>query len=167
MKTDLHWISGPWQGRLAIAMRPRGGDWLDEEAQAWSRAGVDTIVSLLDEKESAAFDLSLERSEVETHRIQFVAFPIPDRGVPETTPSAHSLVSKLRTELENGRTVAIHCRQGIGRSAMIAAGVLVASGLSSNEAIERVSAARGVITPETADQMRWIAQMAAQPLHSS
>lgn len=40
MKSDLFWINGPWPGRLAIMPRPRSGDWLEDEIQAWSGAAV-------------------------------------------------------------------------------------------------------------------------------
>jgi hypothetical protein len=33
MKPELFWIPTPSPGRLAMAPRPRGGDWLDEFAE--------------------------------------------------------------------------------------------------------------------------------------
>ena len=45
MKANLFWIPGPWRGRLAIASRPRGGDWLDDEADAWRQADIDMLLS--------------------------------------------------------------------------------------------------------------------------
>ena len=48
MSPDLYWIVGPWRGRLAIAARPRGGDWLDDELSGWRQAGIDVVVSLLE-----------------------------------------------------------------------------------------------------------------------
>jgi hypothetical protein len=51
MNPDLFWIPGPWRGRLAVVMRPRGGDRLEDEADAWRRAGLDVIVSLLEKDE--------------------------------------------------------------------------------------------------------------------
>ena len=62
MKPDLFWIPGPWRGRLAVATRPRGGDWLEDEAIGWRRAGIDVIVSLLEEDEAAQLDLVVNRS---------------------------------------------------------------------------------------------------------
>ncbi len=52
MKAELFWISGRWHGKLAIASSPRGGDWLQDEAAAWRRAGLDVVVSLLEEEDS-------------------------------------------------------------------------------------------------------------------
>jgi protein-tyrosine phosphatase len=55
----------------------------------------------------------------------------------------------------------VHCRQGIGRSGLIAAGLLIESGLDSDGAIRRVSQARQVPIPETVRQKRWIDSFAA------
>ena len=51
MSTELRWVEGPWKGKLAIAARPRGGDWLGDEIEAWRRLGIATVVSLLTPEE--------------------------------------------------------------------------------------------------------------------
>ena len=38
-------VAGPWTGRLGIVPRPRGGDWLADEAIAWRDAGINMVVS--------------------------------------------------------------------------------------------------------------------------
>jgi hypothetical protein len=43
-------IPGPWCGRLAVATRPRAGDWLEDEASGWRQAGRDLVVSPLEER---------------------------------------------------------------------------------------------------------------------
>jgi hypothetical protein len=53
MRTELYPIDGPWPGHLAIAPRPRGGDWLEDEIRAWRRSGVDVVLSLLSREEEA------------------------------------------------------------------------------------------------------------------
>jgi protein-tyrosine phosphatase len=63
--------------------------------------------------------------------------------------------------LASGRNVVIHCRQGVGRTGLVAACLLVARGESPETAVEKLSAARGVSTPETAEQRRWIDHYAA------
>ena len=71
-------------------------------------------------------------------------------------PAAISLLRKIAAALQQGKNVAVHCRQGIGRSGSIAAGVLVTSGVGVEKAIEIVSAARGQTVPETPAQREWI-----------
>jgi hypothetical protein len=51
--TELHWVDGPWRGKLALAARPRGGDWLRNEISSWLGSGVATVVSLLEDTRSA------------------------------------------------------------------------------------------------------------------
>ncbi len=159
MKSDLFWIPGPWRGQLAIAARPRGGEWLEDEARAWRRAGVDTVVSLLEQSEEAQLGLLDERRTAEGHEIDFISFPIPDRGTPRSIRDATALIARVATELEAGKNIAVHCRQGVGRSGLIAAGVLMASGLSAEEAMQTVSSARGVTVPETPEQRKWTEQL--------
>jgi protein-tyrosine phosphatase len=101
-------------------------------------------------------ELSQEGAAAELKNIQFIAFPIPDRGVPASTQDALSLLSNLAALLAEGKNVAVHCRQSVGRSGMVAAGLLVTSGISADEAIDVVGAARGQVIPETPEQLRWI-----------
>jgi protein-tyrosine phosphatase len=46
-----------------------------------------------------------------------MSFPIPDRGVPASNRQALSLLGNTAATLEQGQNIALHCRQGIGRSA--------------------------------------------------
>lgn len=156
MRTELHWIDGDRPGRLALAARPRGGDWLADEVAAWARSGVQTVASLLTPEEVGELDRGDESAECRANGIIFVALPVEDRGVPASREEFHSLVSRLAEQWAGGRTVLIHCRQGIGRAGLTAVGVLQALGVPTADAIERVSRARGRAVPETAAQRRWI-----------
>ena len=82
MKADLYWVPGPWPGRLAISKRPRGGEWLEDEAKAWKAAGVSTVVSLLEEDESTELGLAREAEAAGAAAVEFISLPVPDRGVP-------------------------------------------------------------------------------------
>jgi protein-tyrosine phosphatase len=163
MKPELFWIPGPWRGRLAIAARPRGGDWLDDEADGWRRAGIDVIVSLLEEDEAAQLDLADEAKAAGANGIRFLTLPIPDRGVPASATAAAPLIAAILEALEEGKNVAVHCRQGLGRSGLISAGVLVSSGLSPEQSIAVVSSARRQPVPETPEQRSWIQQLPIGP----
>jgi protein-tyrosine phosphatase len=50
----------------------------------------------------------------------------------------------------------VHCRQGVGRTGLIAAGLLVMKGFSPEAAVKSLSASRGISVPETPGQRRWI-----------
>lgn len=167
MNPDLFWIPGPWPGRLAVAARPRGGDWLEDEASGWRRAGLDVVVSLLEKEEAAQLDLDRESDAAASKGIHFISFPIPDRGVPASIPASLGLLKNIADSLEQGKNVAVHCRQGIGRSGLIATGVLVATGMGVSRAIEVVSSARGLAIPETPNQLQWIQNLPTARLVTS
>lgn len=167
MNPDLFWISGPWRGRLAVVARPRGGDWLDDEVKGWRQADLDMVVSLLEPDEIAQLELIHEGDIAGSKGVRFISFPIPDRGVPASAQAALSLLRTVVEALDDGKNVAIHCRQGIGRSGLIAAGVLMASGIAVEQAIQTVSAARGETIPETSEQLQWIRHLPAGNLVAS
>jgi protein-tyrosine phosphatase len=158
---ELFWIPGPWRGRLAISSRPRGGDWLEDEVRAWQRATVDVVVSLLEREEQTELGLEEEGPLVEAAGLRFVSFPIPDLGVPASRTAAVFLVHRLVRDLESGKNVTVHCRQGVGRSGLIAAGALIVAGMDAASALRIVSSARRVEVPETPEQRRWIERLPA------
>ena len=154
-------IEGPWQGELAIVPRPRGGDWLEDEIHAL-KDHFDVLVSFLTKDESDEFDLAAEAHLSRSHGLQFCEFPIPDLGTPQSLTAARGLIDKLYGELKAGKKIAIHCRQGIGRSGLIAAGTLAVSGVDPETAFRQVSAARGLPVPETAEQKQWVRDLARE-----
>jgi protein-tyrosine phosphatase len=156
MKTDIYWIKGPWHGRLAILSRPRGGDWLADEVRSWKNAGISVVVSLLMPDEISDLELTHEPELVRNDGLAFLSFPIVDRSIPGSRGAALEFTRKLGNALDQGRHVGIHCRQGIGRSALMAASLLVVSGLDPEIAFQCVGDARGVSVPETPEQREWV-----------
>lgn len=160
MQTELYWIEGSWRGRLAIMPRPRGGDWLEDEIQSWRQAGIDVIVSLLTPEEESDLNLIAEEALSRANGIEFISFPIVDRGVPASSATFAEQLHSLADYLADGQNVAVHCRQGIGRAALVAICLLIMSGLEPAAAIERVGSARGCPVPETPEQRGWIMEFA-------
>jgi protein-tyrosine phosphatase len=156
MKAEIYWIAGAPQGRLAVLPRPRGGDWLEEEVESLRLAGVDALVCLLTRTEMAELGLVDEAEVCVAHSIPFVSFPILDRGVPASFQETLTVVRQLAALLEQGKAVGIHCRQGVGRSAMIAACVLAALGESPDVAFESIAKARRCPVPDTPEQHEWV-----------
>src|SRR5262245_19515432 len=159
MNVPIYWIDSPWSGRLAIVPRPRGGDWLEDEIRAWQKAGLHTIVSALTEDESAQFDLVQEAVQAQNQGLNFVSVPIADRVVPASLPSFLQKIAPVEQQLREGKSVGVHCRQSIGRSALITAGILVQGGVAPPQALQRIEKARGLPVPETAEQKTWILQL--------
>lgn len=71
-------------------------------------------------------------------------------------------MNEIAAALGQGKSVAVHCRQGLGRSGLIAAGLLTMSGIGAEKAIEVVSGARGEAIPETQAQRNWIQQLSSE-----
>lgn len=162
MKPEVYWVPGPWPGRLAILPRPRGGDWLPDEVRMWREAGLEVIASLLTPEEVAELELRDEEAHAREQGLEFHAFPIPDRGVPESRVKTADLIRVLGKALASGRNVAVHCRQGIGRSALIAASLLVSAGHDPEQAFVSIENARGAPVPDTVAQREWVKETALQ-----
>ena len=81
MNPGLYWIPGPRRGKLAIATRPRGADWLEDEVAGWRR----------------------ERNAAEMYGIEFISFPIPDCAVSASLPAVRSLLKNIVGALEQGK----------------------------------------------------------------
>jgi protein-tyrosine phosphatase len=162
MKAELYWIEGPWPGRLAILPRPRGGEWLEDEIRSWKQAGVNVVVSLLTSDEIAELGLVEEARLCQDFGLQFLSFPIMDRRVPSSPKATFDFIRELETLLADGKNLAVHCRQGVGRSALIAACLLVLSGMEPEVALQRVGAARGCPVPETTEQRQWVMEFARE-----
>jgi protein tyrosine/serine phosphatase len=156
MRTIIHWIEAALPGRLAIMPRPRGGDWLDDEVIGWKAEGIDLVASLLEPGEVIELELDREASLCTVHAIEFVSFPIADRGVPSSLLEAAALARLLAFRISEGKSTAIHCRAGIGRSSIVAACVMVCLGTTPEKALEKIAIARGLNVPDTADQQRWV-----------
>src|SRR6266508_2956600 len=114
------------------------------------------VVSLLTQEEVADLDLVQEAALCQAHGLQFFSFPMADRGVPSSRRATLDLVRKLDKTLAEGKNIVIHCRQGIGRSALVAACLLASAGIDAEAAFRRISAARGCLVPETPEQRSWV-----------
>src|ERR1700733_10734044 len=97
--TELHWVEGPWPGKLALAARPRGGEWLEDEITSWQRGGVNTIFSLPTDEEEHDLDIAREEAEERAHSMNFLSFPIADRQVPDSESNLAKALDLLDREL--------------------------------------------------------------------
>jgi protein-tyrosine phosphatase len=147
-------LDGP--GSLYITMRPRGGDWLENDVAAWARQRIDVLVSLLREDEQIELGLEQEAATCTRHGIAFRSLPVADRSTPVDSGEFIVAVHQLAQLLRDGRNIAVHCRQGVGRSGLLAVSVAVGSGVPLDRALELVSTARGVRVPETGEQSDWL-----------
>ena len=125
----------------------------------WKREGVDVAVSLLEGHEVDDLELQDEADMCRKGGVEFLSFPIEDRGVTASITAARNLAVELSNRVRSGKRVAIHCRAGIGRSSLMAAFVMsqVDGAQGSECALERIGKARGLQVPDTDAQRDWLA----------
>lgn len=150
----LYWIRGFADGHLAImpAPQPEG---LERAILYWKDEGVDIVVSLLERAEIPGL-VEAEGALCDEIGLEFLWFPIRDGSVPVSASIFGGLVTKLGDAIATGKAVAIHCRAGIGRSALVAAGVLNYLHVNASDALDMIAEARSVEVPQTEEQRQWI-----------
>lgn len=114
------------------------------------------VVSLLEPAEAHELGLGEEAALCRAAGLDFVSFPIADRGLPGSMTATLALVDHLAGHLAGGGSVGIHCRASIGRSGLLAACLLVRQGETAGKAFARISQARGLQCPDTAAQIAWV-----------
>ncbi len=163
MISEVFWTKEKYPGRLALVLRPRGGEWLEDEAKAWSAAGIDVLVSMLEREEIRNFELEREAEFCAKNGIEFFACPVADRGIPNLDESFFQLIEHLKTLLLDGKNIAIHCRQSVGRAPLMAAALMISLGIEPDAAFRQLSFVRGVEVPETLEQRNWAEKFAEEP----
>lgn len=156
MRAQLYSIQKLPAGQVSIMARPRGGDWLFDEVKSLREVGVDVLVSLLIPEEVMELDLEEEAECCSSQGITFLAFPIRDRNVPPFSDNTFNFLEQLNNHLSEGKHLALHCRQGLGRAALMAASLMVLNGYSPEQAFNLLSKARGYPVPETEEQKAWV-----------
>ncbi len=142
-------------GRLGMTFAP--GMWAQSIGGRWERDlaadleelegkhGTDVLVSLMEDFEYPHYQIPelLEKDRI--GGIEILRFAIMDMGVPEEaqTREFEAMIRTILDRLEDGKTVVVHCRGGLGRTGTVAACALIALGEHTAEkAIAAVRRAR-------------------------
>ncbi len=159
-------FAGNGKGKIGVTFAPGkndeglGGPWardLDADLNAIAAWGAKAVVTLLEEKELGWLVITRLGAEVECRGMEWVHMPIPDVSTPGPDFAAKwpKVGSSLRARLDAGENVLVHCRGGLGRAGMVAARLLVETGVDPDVAMERVRAVRsGAI--QTDEQEQWV-----------
>lgn len=150
----LYWIRGFSEGHLAIMPVPRSED-LEYATLYWKEEGVDIVVSLLEQAEAAGI-VEAEAEFCKEVGLEFIWFPMKDGSVPASNKAFGDLAMKLAEAIAVGKSVAIHCRAGIGRSPLVATAVMKHFSIDADVALNMVAEARQAEVPQTEEQRQWI-----------
>jgi ADP-ribosyl-[dinitrogen reductase] hydrolase len=119
--------------------------------------GARGLVTLIEEQELQLLGVTSMAAQIEALGLRWWHLPIRDMDTPDADFEARwrKTGRELRGLLNDGDSIALHCRAGKGRTGMIAARLLVELGASSAQAIERVRRTRpGSI--ETMEQEQFV-----------
>lgn len=124
-------------GRLFFGARPR---------RPQDVSYFDSVLCLLEPEEI---------QELELQWLQAWHLPIPDRGLPSQLGPSFQRALEL---LNAGGSLLVHCRAGIGRSALVTACLVavVEPQRTAEEIWTTLCLARGLEVPDTEEQRQWL-----------
>jgi protein-tyrosine phosphatase len=153
---DIYDLELIGSGSVSVMAKPVAGEWIDDEFSGISKHGITRIISLLERSEAYEVGLKDEEIYAEKHQLEFVSYPIPDRGLPSSINEFSRFTKDLYQSAAKGNNIVIHCRAGIGRTGIVAAGVLLHCGFTAEQAFKHISEKRGVSVPDTPEQENWV-----------
>jgi hypothetical protein len=112
--------------------------------------GVDTVLLLNEDRELRAVGMASIAADLARQGTLVVRSPIEDMGVPSDLVAFQATLDVVRHDVWGGRTVVVACLAGLGRTGTTVACLLVAAGLTPDEAIALTRATRpGTIERES------------------
>ena len=126
-------------------------DWIDDRMAVGGSFPIEAAEQLARrERIGGIVDLRVEACDDEAtlrvHGVEFLHLPTVDCCA-IAPPMIDDGVEWVRTRLDAGTRVLIHCEHGIGRSALLGLCVLVGGGVEPLDAMNRLKAARPVVSP--------------------
>jgi len=115
---NCHWIE---PGRVLGGEHPSGGG----ERATRKRigrlvdAGIDCFFDLTEPGELDSYE-PLLASAARGREVSYLRRPLPDHGLPNSDAVMREILETLDGALQEGRTVYLHCRAGIGRTNLVA-----------------------------------------------
>jgi len=112
-----------------------------------SKDGFNAILDLRKEKEDNS-------SELQKYSIDYLSIKIPDRNVP-TFDEAISVNKWIKTNLEKGKKIFVHCNLGRGRSPLVVCSFLISEGMSELDSIQLLKKHRKYVYLNS-KQLKWL-----------
>jgi protein tyrosine phosphatase (PTP) superfamily phosphohydrolase (DUF442 family) len=136
--------------KIGVMARPSGGGLLDDDIRSIRDQGFSVVVSLLTDAEQRELKLEEEAMLCKKLEVTFHRLAITDLRVPALDEETIEFLAKLRKLHGAGKSIAVHCRAGIGRSCL-----MLSPKCTAHSAFHQLSAARGFAVPETPEQREW------------
>jgi ADP-ribosyl-[dinitrogen reductase] hydrolase len=116
---------------------------LPTDLDAIKRAGVTTIVPLIEHFEFGMLKISPYFTEAALRDIYVDWHPVKDGGVPSNVESYRKLIARIEARILAGEKILVHCKAGHGRTGTACAALLMTmKGLHPAEAIAECRRAR-------------------------
>jgi protein-tyrosine phosphatase len=113
------------------------------------------FVSLMEDFEYTRFHIGGLFNEVKARGSHVLHYPIVDVSVPTNAATFRVLIETIRTHLQAGEHIFVHCKGGLGRTGLVVACLLVRLGHSAERAVQITRETRkGTI--QTPSQERWV-----------
>lgn len=160
---ESYWVV---PGRLLVGAYPgsRSRAQAMERLRRFLEAGVTCFIDLTETMETPGYEQLLPFETPAGRRIEYLREPIIDHGVPSSREVMVRVLAMLNGALESGHVVYLHCRAGIGRSAMAAGCWLAARAGDGDQALRELrdlwqQAAQSrqyPSVPETSEQVQFV-----------
>ena len=161
---ETYWVD---PGRLLVGEYPGSAS----RASAMDRvhrflvAGITCFVDLTEPGELPPYEPLLPVVSPGGRTVAYRREPIPDHGVPATRESMRQVITTVDDALAEGHVVYVHCRAGVGRSALVAGCWLAERHGDAERAIRELQqcwrqSARSAVwasVPETPEQLGFLA----------
>lgn len=120
--------TGVWQRDLALDL---------DAIKTW---GASAVLTLVEEHELSALNVSSLGEEVMARGMAWTHMPIADFTTPDQTFRSKwpAVSDALLAELDAGRRVLVHCKGGLGRTGLVSAMLLVDRGMPAEETMALV-----------------------------
>ncbi|GJL81811.1 MAG: hypothetical protein DHS20C01_14450 [marine bacterium B5-7] len=160
-------VTLPSGGQIGMTFCPgkcdpnaRTGRWkrhLDTDLEAIKNWGACLLVTLVEDHELQYLKVPDLGDRTRSYGIEWLHLPIVDVSIPSASfiSSWPAHRNNIIERLDRGESMVLHCRGGLGRTGLVAAWLLIESGMKPVDAVKQVRDARAH-TIETSDQMNFV-----------
>jgi protein-tyrosine phosphatase len=142
-------------GKLYLHSMPGRYEKLSRSFQEIRSLSIDQILSLVSleetEQKSPFYAEAIKSNDMPC---EYVAYPITDAGIPDDHQDFALFVEDAARRLKDNKRLLIHCSGGIGRTGTMACCILIALGLSEDDAETIVR--KAIARPETHEQRSFV-----------